>query len=157
MVQPFQLEKSDIKGRLGLLSTSVGDILRNKDYPNIVSKLLAEACLLTSLIGQSMELKWKLSLQIRGKGPVKLIATDYFNFGNKNDCFKVRDHASFNKGYNFNDTYEMEKLFGDGYFAIIIDQGAVKALNNGKSLLPAGVKKINGMRKDRPIILPKSL
>ena len=27
---------------------------------------------------------------------------------------------------------------------IIIDQGAVKAINNGKSLLPAGVKKING-------------
>jgi len=28
---------------------------------------------------------------------------------------------------------------------IIIDQGAVKALNNGKSLLPAGVKSINGV------------
>ncbi len=27
---------------------------------------------------------------------------------------------------------------------IIVDQGAVKAINNGKSLLPAGVKKING-------------
>ena len=27
---------------------------------------------------------------------------------------------------------------------VIIDQGAVKAINNGKSLLPAGVKKING-------------
>ena len=27
---------------------------------------------------------------------------------------------------------------------IIIDQGAIKAINNGKSLLPAGVKKING-------------
>ena len=27
---------------------------------------------------------------------------------------------------------------------IVIDQGAVKAINNGKSLLPAGVKKING-------------
>ena len=27
---------------------------------------------------------------------------------------------------------------------IIIDQGALKAINNGKSLLPAGVKKING-------------
>jgi len=28
--------------------------------------------------------------------------------------------------------------------AVIIDHGAVKAINNGKSLLPAGVKKING-------------
>ena len=124
MVQPFQLEKSDIKGRLGLVSTSVSDILRNKDYPNIVSKLVAEASLVTSLIGQSMKLNWKLSLQIRGKGPIKLIATDYFNFGNEKDCFKVRGHASFDRGYNFNEKYEMGKLFGDGYFAIIIDQGA---------------------------------
>ena len=28
--------------------------------------------------------------------------------------------------------------------AVIIDHGAIKAINNGKSLLPAGVKKING-------------
>ncbi len=28
---------------------------------------------------------------------------------------------------------------------VIIDQGAIKAINNGKSLLPAGVKKINGI------------
>ena len=123
MVQPFQLDKSDVKGRLGLVSTSVSDILKDKNYPDIVSKLVAEACLLTSLIGQSMELKWKLSLQIRGKGPVKLIATDYFNFGNENDFFKVRGHASFDKTYNFKDKYEMQELFGDGYFAIIIDQG----------------------------------
>jgi len=27
---------------------------------------------------------------------------------------------------------------------VIIDQGAIKAIENGKSLLPAGVKKING-------------
>ena len=28
---------------------------------------------------------------------------------------------------------------------IIVDDGALKAINNGKSLLPAGVKKINGI------------
>ena len=27
---------------------------------------------------------------------------------------------------------------------VLIDQGAVNAINNGKSLLPAGVKKVNG-------------
>ena len=48
-------------------------------------------------------ISYKLSLQIRGKGPIKLIATDYFNFGNEKDCFKVRGHASFDRGYNFNE------------------------------------------------------
>jgi len=38
---------------------------------------------------------------------------------------------------------------------IIIDQGAVKALSNGKSLLPAGVKKINGSFEKGDHILVK--
>ena len=38
---------------------------------------------------------------------------------------------------------------------VIIDQGAVKALKNGKSLLPAGVKKINGIFEKGDHILVK--
>ncbi len=38
---------------------------------------------------------------------------------------------------------------------VIIDQGAVKAINNGKSLLPAGVKKINGKFEKGDHILVK--
>ena len=38
---------------------------------------------------------------------------------------------------------------------VIIDQGAVKALENGKSLLPAGIKKINGSFEKGDHILVK--
>ena len=38
---------------------------------------------------------------------------------------------------------------------VIIDQGALKALSNGKSLLPAGVKKINGFFEKGDHILVK--
>ena len=38
---------------------------------------------------------------------------------------------------------------------VIIDHGAVKAINNGKSLLPAGVKKINGTFEKGDHILVK--
>ena len=38
---------------------------------------------------------------------------------------------------------------------IIIDSGALKAINNGKSLLPAGVKKINGIFEKGDHILIK--
>ena len=98
-VLPFQLEESDIKGRLGVVSNSVTEILRNKNYPAVICKIVAEACVLTSLIGQSMDLRWKLSLQIRGKGPLKLIATDYFNFGSNDDNFRIRCHSSFDKNF----------------------------------------------------------
>ena len=38
---------------------------------------------------------------------------------------------------------------------VIIDQGAAKAINNGKSLLPAGVKKVNGVFEKGDHILVK--
>ena len=38
---------------------------------------------------------------------------------------------------------------------LIIDQGAANAINNGKSLLPAGVKKINGIFEKGDHILVK--
>ena len=38
---------------------------------------------------------------------------------------------------------------------VFIDEGAVKAINNGKSLLPAGVKKINGSFEKGDHILVK--
>ena len=38
---------------------------------------------------------------------------------------------------------------------VIIDEGAAKAINNGKSLLPAGVKKVNGLFKKGDHILVK--
>ena len=38
---------------------------------------------------------------------------------------------------------------------VIIDQGAVKAINNGKSLLPAGVRKIKGIFEKGDHILVK--
>ena len=39
---------------------------------------------------------------------------------------------------------------------VIIDDGAVKAISNGKSLLPAGVKKINGTFEKGDHVLIKS-
>ena len=125
-VLPFQLEESDIKGRLGVVSNSVTEILRNKNYPAVICKIVAEACVLTSLIGQSMDLRWKLSLQIRGKGPLKLIATDYFNFGSNDDNFRIRCHSSFDKKHIPSFNQEFKELIGEGYFAIIIDEGAGK-------------------------------
>ena len=50
--------------------------------------LVAEAAMLTAMIGQTIKLRWKLSLQIRGDGPVRLIA------GQKTGCRRNSDPAS---------------------------------------------------------------
>ena len=74
-VLPFQLDRSDIRGRVARLDGVLDNVLAQHDYPPAIEALVAEATLLTALIGQTIKLRWKLSLQVRGNGPARLIAT----------------------------------------------------------------------------------
>jgi len=120
-ILPFQLEHSDIRGRVARLNETLVNILSQHSYPDIVETLVAEAVLITALIGQTINLKWKLSLQIRGNGSIKLIATDYFAPDKKNGSGKIRAFASFDeKNLNHHEKKPFNEL-GKGYFAVLID------------------------------------
>ena len=77
-VLPFQLDRADIRGRVARLDGALERMLEQHSYPAPISALVAEAALLTALIGQTIKLRWRLSLQIRGTGPVRMVATDYY-------------------------------------------------------------------------------
>ena len=70
-VLPFQLDKADIRGRVSRLDGVLAGILGQHNYPAQVEALVAEMAVLTALIGESMKQKWKLSLQVQSKGPVR--------------------------------------------------------------------------------------
>jgi molecular chaperone Hsp33 len=120
-VLPFQLDASDVRGRVARLDGVLDGILRQHDYPEKVEALVAEMALLTALIGQTIKLRWKLSLQVQSKGAVRMIATDYYAPAEEGQPAQIRAYASFDadrlgKGTPFDQV-------GDGYFAILIDQG----------------------------------
>ncbi|MCF3594761.1 Hsp33 family molecular chaperone HslO [Rhodobacteraceae bacterium LMO-12] len=120
-ILPFQLDRSDIRGRVARLDGVLGGILSQHDYPAPVEALVAEMVLLTALIGQTIKLRWKLSLQVQSKGPVRMIATDYFAPEEEGGSAKIRAYASFDQ-----DRITSGKPFeqiGEGYFAVLIDQG----------------------------------
>jgi molecular chaperone Hsp33 len=94
-ILPFQLDRADIRGRVARLDTVLETILSQHDYPAPVAALVAEATLLTALIGQTIKLRWKLSLQVRGEGPVRLIATDYFGPAEEGTPAKMRAYAGY--------------------------------------------------------------
>lgn len=120
-VLPFQLDLADIRGRVARLDTTLDRILEQHDYPPAVEALVAEMALLTALIGQTVELRWKLSLQVRGSGPVRLIATDYYGPTKAGEPARIRAYASFDAdGVGGQPPFS---LLGEGYFAIMIDQG----------------------------------
>ncbi|MGI9367678.1 MAG: Hsp33 family molecular chaperone HslO [Ruegeria sp.] len=120
-VLPFQLDVSDMRGRVARLDGVLDGILKQHDYPEQVEALVAEMALLTSLIGQTVSLRWKLSLQVQSKGAVRMIATDYYAPTVEGQPAKIRAYASFDRERLTNGTpYEQ---VGEGYFAILIDQG----------------------------------
>jgi molecular chaperone Hsp33 len=121
-VLPFQLDLSDIRGRVARLDGTLDKILSQHSYPAPVEALVAEAALLTALIGQTVNLRWKLSLQVRGNGPVRIIATDYFAPVEKGAPAQIRAWASFD-GAEIRDDSQPFDHIGQGYLALLIDQG----------------------------------
>lgn len=121
-VLPFQLDRSDIRGRVVRLDGVLQQVLKQHAYPTQIEALVAEAALLTSLIGQMIKLRWKLSLQIRGSGPVRMIATDYYGPTEDGQPARIRAYAGF-EADDLLPGADPFSLIGDGYFAILIDQG----------------------------------
>jgi molecular chaperone Hsp33 len=135
-VLPFQLDASDTRGRVARLDGVLGGILRQHDYPPAVEALVAEMALLTALIGQTIKLRWKLSLQVQSKGPVRMIATDYYAPAKEGESAWIRAYASFDAA-RLTGGAPFDQV-GDGYFAVMIDQGRDMAPYQGITPLAGG-------------------
>ncbi|MEL7026878.1 MAG: Hsp33 family molecular chaperone HslO, partial [Pseudomonadota bacterium] len=122
-VLPFQLDHADVRGRLARLDGVLERVLDQHDYPQVIETLVAETMLLTALIGQTMKLRWKLSLQVRGDGPARLIATDYYAPVEPGAPARMRAFASFDETRLDPGANPFSQI-GKGYFAVLIDQGS---------------------------------
>jgi molecular chaperone Hsp33 len=120
-VLPFQLDASDIRGRVARLDGVLDGILKQHNYPPVVEALVAEMAVLTALIGQTIKLRWKLSLQVQSKGAVRMIATDYYGPTEEGEPARIRAYASYDAD-RITDAAPFAQL-GEGYFAVLINQG----------------------------------
>ncbi len=135
-VLPFQLDRSDIRGRVARLDGVLEGVLKQHAYPPQVEALVAEMTLLTALIGQTIKLRWKLSLQLQSNGPVRMIATDYYGPEKEGEAARIRAYASFDED-RLTDGEPFAQV-GNGYFAILIDQGRGMSPYQGISPLAGG-------------------
>lgn len=121
-ILPFQLDRANIRGRVARLDRTLESILVQHDYPDAVAALVGEAAILTALIGQTIKLRWRLSLQARGDGPVRMVATDYYAPKVPGERARIRAFAAVAEGFDA-DADGGVGLLGSGYFGITIDQG----------------------------------
>lgn len=123
-ILPFSLERASMRGRVVRLNDTLQTILDQHRYPAPVSALVAEAALLTALIGPTVKLRWRFSLQVRGEGAVRLIATDYFAPKEGEAPAQLRAYASFDRGEVASSRLTPFEMIGSGVLGVTIDQGA---------------------------------
>ncbi len=120
-VVPFQVEGLDVRGRAVQLGPLLNSILARHDYPGPVARLLAEALVLTALLGTSLKFDGKFTLQTKGDGPVDLLVAD-FSTPDALRAYARYDEDALAIAMKDEKTSPPE-LLGQGVLAFTIDQG----------------------------------
>jgi molecular chaperone Hsp33 len=120
-VVPFEVAALDVRGRAVQLGPMVDQILSRHDYPEPVARLLAEACLVTALLGTSLKFEGKFILQTRTDGPVDMLVADL------STPTSLRAYARFDRerldAALAEGRTDPGALMGKGVLALTIDQG----------------------------------
>ncbi len=119
LLRPFQIERSQLRGRFVRLGGTVDRVLKGHDYPKPVSDLLGELMVLVGGFAGMMKFDGSFSLQVRGKGPVSLLVADCTNDGS------MRGYASFDEDAigDFDETMSAE-LLSESLLVLTVDQTA---------------------------------
>jgi molecular chaperone Hsp33 len=75
-VQRFLFEELDIRGRLVCLTQAWQRMLQGRAYPQSIVSLLGHTTALNVLLGANQKGAGRVSIQVQGSGPVKLLVSD---------------------------------------------------------------------------------
>jgi len=123
IVLPFQVEPFALRGRLVRLGPAAETILAAHDYPEPVSRLLAEMLALAPCLAAALKYEGVFTLQVKGNGPVQTLMADITSEG------AMRGYASFDTDAVQKVMEEhgadapLQRLTQGGYIAFTVDQG----------------------------------
>ncbi len=112
-VQRFLFEELEIRGRLVCLTGAWRRMLEGRAYPENVAELLGHTTALGVLLGANQKGAGRVTLQVQGSGPVRLLVAD---------CtpeLKIRGMAKYDDGEA--PAASERALLGDGRFAVTLE------------------------------------
>ena len=125
-VQRFLFEELDIRGRLTCLTGAWQRMLDGRRYPDNVAALLGRTTVLNVLLGANQKDAGRVTLQVQGSGPIRLLVAD---------CtadLRIRGMADFREEAA-RETAERQ-LLGDGRLAVTLED--MKSGRFYQSLVP---------------------
>lgn len=114
IVQTFQLEDSNLRGRIVRLGSVMDDLLTRHAYPDSVSYLTGEVAVLALLLSSMMKYDGIFTLQTQSDGPVSMLVADITHHSVMRACAKF-DPATLDG--------DAAHLLGEGHLAFTVDQG----------------------------------
>ena len=125
-VQRFLFEDLDIRGRLVCLTGAWQRMLDGRDYPEEIASLLGHTTALNVLLGANQKGAGRVTLQVQGSGPVRLLVAD---------CtaeLRIRGMASYEK--ELSEVSSERGLLGDGRLSVTLED--MKSGRFYQSLVP---------------------
>jgi molecular chaperone Hsp33 len=124
-VQRFLFENLDIRGRLVCLTGAWQRMLDGRGYPEDIAALLGHTTALNVLLGANQKGSGRVTLQVQGSGPVKLLVAD---------CtaeLQIRGMASYEPSIR---SANERSLLGDGRLSVTLED--LKSGQFYQSLVP---------------------
>jgi molecular chaperone Hsp33 len=125
-VQRFLFENLDIRGRLVCLTGSWQRMLDGRGYPEDIAALLGHTTALNVLLGANQKGAGRVTLQVQGSGPVKLLVADCTSE------LRIRGMASYERPKSI--LGKERDLLGDGRLSVTLED--VKSGKLYQSLVP---------------------
>ena len=135
-VLPFDLPGIGLRGRIARLDEVSSRALVAHSLPEAAQRVLAEALVLSSLLGSALKLEGRLSVQLKRDGPLSLLVGDYFAGGG------LRGYAKFDESRlsDFPTDAAFSDLAGEGALAITIEpKPGAQAYQGLVPLIPEGL------------------
>ena len=124
----FTLPQADVRGRTVRLGPVLDTILSAHAYPPVAERVLAEALVLTALLGSTLkDTDSQLTLQAQTEnGPISLLVCDYLGG-------QLRGYLAFDaeRLAAAGEDPSLFALFGKGFLALTFDQAATKERYQG--------------------------
>lgn len=122
LIQPFQIDRFDLRGRLVRLGPAIDTILTRHAYAEPVAALLGEAVALACVLAAAMKYEGIFTLQTKGDGPVRLLVADVTSDGALRG-YAEADAARLEAALAGPVENPVPRLLGAGHLAFTVDQG----------------------------------
>lgn len=131
IIRPFQLESSNLRGRIVRFNDVLNDIIVPHDYPEVVSQLLAETITLCAMLSSMLKFDGIFSLQTQGDGPITMLVADMTSAGAIRGCATfdekrvktiTKQLSTFSDEVDSSSDNHLAQLLGKGYIAFTVDQ-----------------------------------